>query len=391
MRQMYFRNFSKKFIILLFVLILTGIRNFAQVSPELLNQLTQPITDCKAVSMNSQTLISGYNLDQTKSILSVLDAWQQLCGQTEPIMRMRMLIDIKNGTFEETKYKVYFDYYISKFEQRIRHADNPDYQNPNSSYANYLDYVPVNGTFDNMTRDLAHSLVDAQVTNSMSHLLCILFIGDITTFWTKYNDLMLRSASKEPYPNNRQNVYAPYYNPFSEIYSISTGICLPTGKLKNSFNPSPYIGLDFGGPIGTKYRLVLDFGIVPISENSRITVHKTKDTTVTINALLAIGLKLTRKNQFYKNFFIDLSIGAGVNSISTDLLKKQATGRNKEDTYYSLTTADFNCGVSVRYRFKNKMSVSVFNDWHLAPYSWSKISTPSIGNQYMISGLRFSM
>lgn len=390
MRQVNFRDFSKKTIFLSFVLILTYIRSVAQISPELLNRLTQPVTDCKAVSMNSQTLISGYNLDQTNSILSVLDAWQQLCGQTEPIMRMRILIDIKNGTFEETKYKVYFDYYISKYEQRIRHADNPDYQNTNSNYAQYLDYVPTNGTFDNMSRDLAFSLVDTQVTNSMSHLLCILFTGDITTFLTKYNALMFRRTSNDPYSNNNRNVYSPY-NPFSELYSISTGICLPAGKLKNSFNPSPYIGLDFGGPIGTKYRLAFDFGIVPISENSRITLHNTKDTTVTINSLISVGLKLTRKNQFYKNFFIDLSVGAGVNSISTDLLKKPASGRNKEDTYYSVTTADFNCGISVRYRFKNKMSVSLFNDWHLAPYNWSKISTPSIGNQYLISGLRFSI
>ena len=370
----------------LFAFMLIAFQGRAQINPELFERLNKPIVDCKTVAFNSQEIITGFSNEQTDSIAIVLNAWEQLCGTSEPIMRLHILLDIKNGVFDEANYTAYMQNYFYKFEQRINSSDNPDYRNANSIYAVYLDFVPANGKFDLFTIQLAYSLKDLQPQNTMAYLYCVLFEGNITTFYTLYKAMKYADGNGYSYfyPGNQN------YRESFEIYSFFGGVCFPMGQLQNSFNPSPFFGMDFGVQIKEKYRAALDFKVVPVSENSNILLHTTKDTATTITSIITIGLKFTRKNQLYRRFFADISVGAGVNSINTDLIKKPASGRSKEDTYYSLTTADFNGSIAVRYRFNRGQSLGFISEWHYAPYSWHKNATPSIGDQYLLTGLLFN-
>lgn len=383
----YILNKQVVFIIIIQAL-LSAWPGYAQVNPELLNRLSKPVVDCKTIAFNSQRIISGCSLTQPDSIAKILNAWEELCGVTEPTMRLRILLDINNSTFDNARYNDYFEYYIPKFERRIYNSDDPDYKNSNSVYITYLDFVPVNGEFDKFTKEFAFYLIDAQQTNSMQHLMCVLFSGDLSTFNTSYHSKK-QNDSISGLTATRPGVYRNY-QPFTpDIFSFTAGVCFPSGKLSNSFKPSPFFGMALGGSLKKGFYLALDFKIIPISDNSNITLHTNHDTTTAINSIASIGMQLTKKNQISTHFFTDLTLGAGVNTLSTDLVKKPASGRVKTDTYYSLVTADMHGGVALRYKFGYGMSLALFSEWHYVPYNWDKKSTATHGSQYLLTGILY--
>jgi len=371
--------------LLLLLALCLSLNSFSQVNQELLNRLNKPIVNCETVVYNAQKIISGYQFTQKDSIVSILKAWEELCGISEPTMRMRILLEIQDSTFAESKGEEYLNFFLLKFKRRLFAAEYPNYTSLYHSAPESYDFVPINEAFDKFTKEFAFYLIDGQADISLQHILCTLFTENIEAF-----DVALNARNYKQ-NNSKNNAYRPYYNTYSyrtpNIFNYSSGIFIPTGKLGNNLRPAPFIGIGIGGTLANKYYLALDMKAVILSEKDLIDIKTNHDTTTTVNSLVSIGLNLTRWNKVGKQLFLNISLGAGYNSISTDLIKKLATSRKQDDTYYSINTADFNAGAELRHIFKKGWSLAAFTEWHYAPYNWDKKTFSTLGNQYYLTGL----
>ncbi len=99
----------KKSIYLPIILFLLTNKLFSQTTDTLLlKELTKPVITCEIISLNSQRIITGLNLDQKDSIRKVLNIWENYCRENEPILRMRILLDISDNIDISQNFKRYF-------------------------------------------------------------------------------------------------------------------------------------------------------------------------------------------------------------------------------------------------------------------------------------------
>ena len=350
----------------------------AQSDSILLKKLNRPIKNCEVIAYNSQELITQFKVNQIDSINPILKIWENYCGETEPILRIKILMAISLGLYRDSVHDDYIKEYISKYKYRKAVSEESKYAEIYEGQKGYFDYVSPGGLLDNWTKQTALDLIMIQKKNTSEYLFCLLFGGEIEAFDKSLN-------SKE-YENNyvSQTLVEKRYHTWNRgiTFTLLSGVWVPLSKLSETFKPSPQFGLAFGLPVAKSTRI--DLGIVlAILANDKNFDLRVENTIKSANAKVCVtfGGWVTREFRVSKSVFVDAIGGIGLGSIDTNL-KKPKQANDNQDYYYGVDTADMSIGTSIRKRVFTKSSVGVNLSYHFAPYKLDDKLVNDIGSQF---------
>ncbi len=369
-------------IVLLTILLLGMFQNVnAQEDSTLNDVLYQPIENCEVVAVNSQNEILKLDFNKRDRIRQILNIWSEECGEAEPIQRLRILIAIYEYELEVSDYENYVLEQIEKFRDRVAIAQDEDYQDVYEEHKGYFSYVPINGTFDVMTRELALVLLPAQEEHSPSYSLALLFTEEMEAF-----DDEISSNNNGLYDEIESGT-AHYKWSQRPRLAVEAGWWIPDTQLSKFFNSGPYLGFKGGYPFNSTW--AVDFNIFvfipagkePYRVNIQDSIRETRS-----DVFLSIGLGITRSHYFKESLAIDGSFGMGVNFTDTDIAKDEFA---EELEYYSLVTFDFNLGVMLRKKISRNHSIGLSAGYHFVPYGINDRLVDVFGDQSFRLGLAY--
>lgn len=363
----------------------------SQYDTTIVKQLSRPISNCETVTLNAQEIISEFNANQSDSIYKILQMWENKCGKTEPIERLKILLDIQQNRLVDTAYKTYISQYIQKFKRRISSSKQDNYKEIFEYDKTYFNYLPLRSSFDNFTKNLALSLMSKQNRGTSEFLFCMLFSEYIEQFDKtlnsyEYVDSYIHKTTYADLYNNRDYQVGEKMN-----MKISVGIWLPKDKLAETFKPSPQFGFFLGYNLYKS--LYFDFGasIRPLiaDKNFDLNINNSiSSVNGTVNATVAAWIY----NEFKlnNNLFLDIVGGIGLGRISTDLQKPKLYS-DDVDTYYGISTYDASLGINLRKRIFETNSIGINFSYHYAAYNNDFLLHTDLGNQYITASLLFRL
>ena len=169
--------------ILILILLITSISIYSQNDTTLTTRLNKPIKNCETIAFNSQSILPEYNISQLDSIRKILSIWENQCGNCEPIIRLKILLNIKQKTFVDTNYEMYIAEHIYIYKNRITVSKKNNYSKIFEYYKIYYSYVPLRSKFDEWTKTIAQNLLKEQKKGTSEYLLCLLFSEQIELFY----------------------------------------------------------------------------------------------------------------------------------------------------------------------------------------------------------------
>jgi len=350
-------------------------------------RLSRSVPNCEIISTNSQNLLSSYSLNDLDSIQAVLKIWKRECGNTEPIQRLEILLDINEGAFSSTNYKFYLKNHIYKFENRVQDSNYEDNYDRYESNKSYYNYVKLEGKYDKWTRAIAQELISLKLnTHSEEYLILLLFSGQVEAFdeamlLNENQNLPLVVACNE----NRYANSPVYYQ-----WTAHVGLWAPLGKLREHFNPSPQLGFGVNVSFKKKYSIGLEASFTRWLNQKELDFNfDDRSVTTKSNHGMTIGATLAREVlQYHDNAFIDLYSGINVAILSTDIEKENAT---EDDKYHSTTTANLELGLNLRKRIFTSKEVGINLAVNYSPYNLDSQLKTKVGSLYFQSNafLRF--
>ena len=346
----------------------------------MLKRLNKAIYNCEVVSTNSQRLIVSYSSDQQDSIQRVINSWEHVCQNNEPISRIKVLMAIQSGMASDTLLAEYIYNYRYKYSKRVEHS----YLTANFElHKEYMDYVPPVKDFDQWTARWTSDLILQQPTNSSTYLVCLLLSNHIKEFNDTYGSKAYRKHPLVVMVNDMMMAQSGEYHPFT----IKVGAWVPAGKLAQ-YQPCTMIGFELGGEIEEKSRLDLVFDIAFLNRNSPIELQIGSGAPVQTNAkaVLNLGMIYTRQFQVNKKLSIDALGGLGYGRVDTDLKKPKKP--DEEDSYYGAGAIDFSWGAMLRTKIGYRSQLGLRFMYHYAPYkAFSHRLAQDIGNQYATTAI----
>ncbi len=339
-----------KFLIINVVLIFFTLCGYSQINLDTL--ITEKTPNCENIANNSTHLIMKYcNMQNYDSAKLILNFWQSKCGNSEPIIRTKILFSIKEKSFNEQLYDTTIVDFVLNYMKRIE-ADSLEYIYNYDKF--YWGYTPINGNYDKFTQKLANDLLTTQNENSLEQLFCKFYsnilknpISEIQST-TKYNKTKLKS-----YYIKKINKYIN--KPDIHIHiGVFAGVWIPTGNAKLLGNhPS------WGFQGGCKYKkMTYDITFALKSLNSRndyIILREGKLDTTNYFFGGYIGLDISRDLIKINQHQFDIVGGIAFDGFSSIYTNKQDNNPNndKEHEIYSL---NINLGLGYKYYFISKKS-----------------------------------
>jgi len=372
-----------KYISILLILFLSTIV-YSQNDSILNKRLNKTVVNCETIAFNSQAMLPKYDFSQIDSIIKILSIWEKECGNVEPIIRLKILLDIKQKKFIDTAYENYITNYIYIYKNRISETKRHNYNEIFEYNKGYFSYVPLKSKFDEWTKNIAENLLVAQRKGTSEYLFCLLF--------SEKTDLFYEEIKSKEYKRNyvKITVYDEKYETWQKgmVYNAIIGVWIPIGNLSNTFSISPNIGFRAGFTFKNAMRF--DIGVnVRIHTNSKPFEINADNAITQVNSNTGItgGLWFTKEYRLKNKIMIDAIGGIGVGIIDTDLKKANPNPDDDSSDYYSITTADFSLGVNIRKRIFIKHSVGLNISYHFAPYNLDDKLVNNIGNQFLTTNL----
>ncbi len=366
------------FLLTAMAFMLPGGPGLAQQSPSLEELLHQPYADCETIAGNAHRLISDFYFDDIDSMDIILNLWEEECGAVEPVLRLRILLDILENSYADSNYMFYMENYISKYENRIEAASGELYFDDYERYKVYFNYVPLRSRFDQLTRRLALDLLPDQKKGGSAYLFALLFSDNAEGF---ERELELPLYDGNPIKKIREKKRLKRY-PWEIDLTLYAGMWSPVGAMTQNFNRNWNLGLLLGSYMNDRTRL--DYGVMLHYAGDgkpfeMFVDGATKEANPTVG--LTIGLWLTREFQYTKDLAVDAVAGVGFGVLETDL--ERANPGPEESKTYSVNTADFSLGVNIRKRVAKNGSLGLNLSWHLTPYKWDDTLVTDIGNNFV--------
>jgi len=173
--------------------------------------------------------LEGNDLNRASQLLYT---WEQLCGLSEPVFRIGLLLDAATGNRKPELYGV--DGLLSQavsFEIRYRLMIETDEQGRKEYfelYPDYFGYVFINSAFDRKTQQLALQLLRDGVNNNILHAFVRLYAGETEWFFQNLkNGNLADSKLQQEYMARVQ-----FFQQKPELSAgISTGLWVPMGNL----------------------------------------------------------------------------------------------------------------------------------------------------------------
>jgi hypothetical protein len=367
----------------LLILLSHSLTVFSQNDSILMNRLNENVVTCETLAFNCQALLPEYHISQPDTIRRILSIWENECGNVEPILRLKILLDIKDKSLIDTAQEVYLTHYIYIFKDRLSLKKKLNYHEIFDSNKPYFSYVPLRSEFDEWTKTIAENLLIEQEKGSSEYLFCLLFSEKADLF---YEELKLKEYQEN---HVKKTVYEEKYDTWQRgmVYNVILGAWIPAGNLSNTFGVSPNLGFRVGYTLENLVRF--DVGVnVRIHTNSKPfeIFADSSISSVKSNTGITAGIWLAKEYRLKNQLMIDAFVGAGIGIIDTDLQKSRPKP-DSNSNYYSIQTADFSIGLNIRKRIFIKNSIGINMSYHFAPYKLDDILVHNIGNQFFTTNL----
>ncbi len=230
--------------LLLLILLLSCTIAYSQ--DRLNTQLMKNIVNCENAAFNaSEIVVRNLSENRFDSISIVLNRWEQLCGTTEPIFRIKILNNIQQGNSIDELINTDLLYnYISVYQSRSEVAKENNYHQIYEYNKIELGYIPINSDFDLSTAVWASNLVEQNESLSpVEKALCLLYSNEFDQFWELLKEQQLAGSRLQEEYNNK--VAATKKMAEANIGFLA-GVTLPTGSLSNVIGVKPVFGVQLG-------------------------------------------------------------------------------------------------------------------------------------------------
>jgi hypothetical protein len=345
---------------ILFILLFIVKIGFAQVDIE--SRMTEKAPNCEDIAFNCTQLIEKYyNASRMDSVEAILNYWEDKCGLSEPVIRIKILLSIRDHEFTESIYDTTIVDYIIRFSDRVGIIHPMETYN---YYKIYFSYVQIDGSFDKMTGRIAAELLGAQSEDSLEFLFCKLYSGEPDFFFSEIQ-------SKDKYKGTKLKEY--YFdlvdrsiNLPESHFAFYSGIWLPFDNA-NTLGVHPVIGLE-GGCRFRKFNFNLSLYLKFVKTANEYTVM-VKDSVYVTDYFLGgyVGLNIDREIFKYKKNEFDFLLGIGYDGFSAlDYSTSDSNPDNDEDK--SINSLNINTGLGYRYNFKSKTYVGLRCNYNFVNY-----------------------
>jgi hypothetical protein len=243
--------------VLFFLVFIVSAATFAQnnIDKELLTQTP----NCENVAFNSSRLIERYFERKNYDSIGVVSSrWEEFCGLTEPLFRLKVLQQIQSKTFsEEWMSKEYLMNFIFLFQDRMDYSKEQNAKQIYEIYKISFGYISLNSPFDDLTVVWASSLLETANLSPIEKAFCLLYTNKFDDFWEYLNSnqlletKLLKAFSDEVKKTNKM---------IEGNFGILTGVFLPQSNLKEFIGVKPIFGFQLGAKINkVQYDLTLSF------------------------------------------------------------------------------------------------------------------------------------
>jgi len=350
----------KKYFI--FILLILG-GKFIYSQTEIDKLMTERAPNCEDIAYNCTRLIEKYFVENKHdSVKVILDYWENKCGLTEPIFRIKILTSIRDNSFTESIYDSTVYSYINKFEDKI------DCKQPSETYSYYIGYfgfVLINGSFDKFSMALAKELIKNQKEGTIQYLFCKLYSGDPDYLYTeiqnpkKYNETKL----KEYY----YKLINKYVNQAEFHWSVSSGIWIPFDNASLLGN-HPLLGFEFG----SKYRKMnfnasIQFKFINSANKYTVIVD---DSSRITNHFFGGYIGLDCEREIFKIRRNEFNVIGGIAWDGFGVLDKNINDdRTDNNDGKSINSLNLNVGLGFRYMFKNDAYIGIKGRFNFVHYN----------------------
>ncbi len=294
-----------------------------------------------------------------------MNEWQDSCGLTEPIYRLRMLLNIRQSEPIDDLYDEYHPIFSKQYQHKMGKSRTSD-------------DIPTHQVFDSLTQRFAQKLLD--VMNDLSYkekIICSFYSNDWEAYQKAledYEEYQIKLVELEKVPQKCRNRdqfgvlylvrisgeagYASYfgkmraYHPHAAIFNLNVGIDYHNIKVHAKFgyqvsNLSSSIPVEYDGQsIDIKTHSVMHSGAEII-----FPIHRKTDRFVLYASLGGA------KSQYISQPYFEHPEEKTKNEFLTGYLLHTGLVFNFE------TERCFNYGFTVRYGYQNfKPSVDVLQD-----------------------------
>jgi len=331
------------------------------------NMMTRKQVDCSDISYNSGLYFIKYiqenKIDSAKYLLQY---WESKCGMREPIFRARILLALKQNSYNDTLLNEGVLNYIFNYQIRmdmIRYSNYYSYDN----YSAYYGFIPPGQEFDKYTQEISKALLEYYEPNQIEYLLA--------EFYGENSDTIFSKIQTKTYP---QSILTKEYKKAVDSYvnmaelhiSWITGIWIPTGELKK-LGSHPELGFQMGAKHKKmNYDITMAFKFVNSPNDYYARRTKSDDSLVLTNHFFGgyIGFDIGR--DIYSNNGHELQLTGGIALDGFDVF--EADKDNDLETV-STWTYNFNLGLGYRYYIKNNLYLGLRAKYNVVDYSLSNV------------------
>lgn len=307
------------------------------------NLLTKPSVNCTDVTANSRLLIPGYYKNGNRdTVQGLMQYWEEKCGYTESLMRLKILLAIKADTFNENLYKnARITEYVLRYRQlRIWREKLLEKKFSYDGYAQ-------DTLFEFFTQNLARKLS---------------FRQDLTPTEQFFIEFYSHQNEKKQFDQLRENsmkgsILKREFDSTARVFAekpkwhaaLFGGIWMPGGQLK-TLGSHPLIGYQLGLQ---KRKFLIDLTMEirflksanPYLVKYKNTMYSSEDYTGFLIGM-DLGYNILRHNRN------DILLACGIAADGFDALS--FTNQNgKKETAQSLYTFNLNPGIAWRLFDKN--------------------------------------
>lgn len=322
---------------------------FANAQTNIDKELLAQTPNCENVAYNSSRLIDRYferkNYD---SIRVVSNRWEEFCGLTEPLFRLKVLQQIQKKAFsEEWMNKEYLLNFVFQYQDRLEYSKEQNSKQIYEGYKISFGYISLNSPFDDLTVVWANSLLENVNLNPIERAFCLLYSNQTDAFWTMLKD-------KQVLGTKLQDGYAELVrktNKKSETnLGIISGVFLPNGNLAQVIGAKALFGIQAGTKINkVQYDLSIIFKAGSPKQEYEVLYYdvltKTNEFT---GGYIGLDLAYQLSNNFKREF--DAIGGIGYDFMHAIIADTEKNTEAK--TFHSL---NLNAGIGYRFYLK-KMS-----------------------------------
>ena len=338
-------------------LCLLSLSSFAQKSNSAIEQMmTRHAPDMYDVSYNIATLVPGlYRENKIDTVSAMLAYSEDHFGSTYVTVPMRILLQIKDGTFKEELKKAdagtgtdgdYYEQYI------IAYLVN--YHNLHYGTINFGNYEEVRKDYDAyfaFLADVAGSLVDKPGLTPVAQFL--------VKYLHQPSEAMMDELDRPAYNNTRlQKAWRAYVNKNRHFSGTSIGLIggvwMPQGNL-STLGAHPYLGFLLGGKID-KLTIDLDINFRFLKSPNYYFVQ-VDGLQYATNYFFGGYIGADGAYELFRNKKNEIDVLAGVAYSGFDAFKDNSSNNNNNNNnngpQKSVNTFEVNVGAGYRYYIRH--------------------------------------